>query len=55
MKYEITIQAIVTKTYTVEADDEDAAIEEAHQIFTVLSDDAPENYEQDVIEWSVVE
>lgn len=48
-KYNVTIKATVTKTYEVEAETEDQAIEEAHGIFSVLNDDTPEDYEEDTL------
>jgi hypothetical protein len=48
-KYDVTIRAIITKTYTVEADTEHEAISIAHEIFTVHADDTPEKFEQDVL------
>ena len=47
--YDITIQAVVTKTIQVEAEDSDAAIEAAHQEFSILNDDAEERYEQNTL------
>jgi hypothetical protein len=50
MKYEVTIEARITKTYTVEADNQDAAYELAHESFSVLPDEAQEHcYEQETI------
>lgn len=48
--YDVTIKAIVIKTYTVEAEDEDEASLIAHEDFTVESDDTPERYEQETLE-----
>jgi hypothetical protein len=48
--YKVTIRATVTKTYTVNASSEDEAVEEAHQIFSVLEDGVPEDYDQDTLE-----
>ena len=49
--YQVTIRATVTKTYEVEADNEDAAYEEANSIFSVLNEDGiDENYQQEVID-----
>ena len=48
--YDVTIKAIVIKTYTVEAEDEDEASLIAHEDFTVESDDTPERYEQETVE-----
>jgi len=50
MKYEVTIQARVVKTYTVEADNEDVAYELAHELFSVLNDDIPERYEEETLD-----
>jgi hypothetical protein len=44
--YDVQIEAIVTKTIRVNAIDEDAAYELAHEIFTVTRDDHEERYEQ---------
>lgn len=49
MKYEVTIEARISKTYTVEADNEDLAYELAHESFSVLPDEAKEHYEQETI------
>jgi len=46
--YEVEIAAVVRKTYTVEADNEDDAVQEANDIFSVLNDDTPEDYEQNL-------
>ena len=43
-KYDVTIRAIITKTYTVEANTEDEAIVDAHERFNVQADDTPEYY-----------
>jgi hypothetical protein len=48
--YEITIRATITKTYTVEAKNSDEAIELANELFSVLEDGAPENYEQETLD-----
>lgn len=48
--YNITIQATVTKTLTVEADCEDSAIEQATAEFTVDCDGGDESYDQQVVE-----
>lgn len=47
--YEVTIEARITKTYTVSAKNEDQAYENAHEIFSVLRDGAEEHYEQDSV------
>lgn len=49
--YNITIRATITKTYTVEADNEDAAYESANAVFSVLNEDGiDEHYTQEVID-----
>ena len=48
--YEVTIKATIIKTYTVNAENEDNAINIAHDYFTVQIDDAPERYEQETLE-----
>lgn len=50
MKYEVTIRATITKTYTVEAEDQDQAIQIANEEFDVNEDHTFENYEQDTLE-----
>jgi len=49
MKYEVTIEARVTKSYIVEADDVDEAIEIGHAHFSVLCDGTDEKYEQGLL------
>ena len=48
--FDVTIKATVIKTYTVQADDSDAAVEIAVADFSVLADDAEEHYEQEVLD-----
>ena len=48
-KYTVTIRAKVTKAYTVDAVDEDAAMEQANAQFSILNDGTPEKYEQFVL------
>lgn len=50
MKYKVTIQARVVKAYTVEAENEDLAYELAQELFSVLNDDIPERYEEEVLD-----
>lgn len=50
MRYEVTIEAKITKTYTVEADDTEEAVHIAHSKFNVNDDGTPEVYEQDLLE-----
>ena len=48
--YRVTIRATVTKTLTVEAENEDDAYEVASDGFSVLCDGDDENYEQDLVD-----
>jgi hypothetical protein len=48
-QYEITMRSVITKTYIIEAEDEGNAIEVAHESFSVLPDDMPERYEQEIM------
>ena len=48
--FEVTIKATVTKTYTVQADDSDSAMQIAFEGFSVLADDAEEHYTQEVLD-----
>ena len=45
--YAVTITATITKTYTVEAENKQTADILAHEQFSVLSADEPENYDQE--------
>lgn len=47
--YCVTITATVTKTYRIEAENLESAIENAHEIFNLLPDDADEHYDQQVV------
>ena len=47
--YYITIKASVTKTISIQAKNEDNAVAQAHEEFSVLNDGGDETYEQDVI------
>ena len=49
-KFEVTIRATVTKTYLVDSDNIESAIEDAHNYFSVIPDNAPEKYEQETID-----
>lgn len=49
--YSVTIEAVIRKTYTVEAEDEQRAQEEANQMFTV-EPDGDEYYSQQAIDVS---
>jgi hypothetical protein len=48
-QYDVTVRAIVTKTYRVDAKDEDEAVEEAHCVFSVLNDEVPEDYNEETL------
>ena len=48
--YEVTIRATVTKTLTVEAENEDAAYVAAHEEFSVLNTGDDENYTEETLE-----
>jgi hypothetical protein len=45
--YEVGIRATICKRLTIEAENEEDAIEAAHEQFSVLNDDIPENYDQE--------
>jgi len=47
--YKVTVRATVTKTLLVEAEDQDAAITEAHEDFTVALTDDLEDYEEETL------
>ena len=52
-KYEVTIRAVITKTYIIDLEENDsyeAAVEKAHEVFSVLQDNAPERYEQELLD-----
>ena len=48
-EFDVTIQAVVTKTIRVEAEDESKAYELACELFSVTSDEHDEKYEQDAL------
>jgi len=49
--YEVTIRATITKTYTIEASDNDEAANIVYEIFDIHNEpDVPENYEQEILE-----
>lgn len=49
--FEVTIEAVIRKTYRVEADDEQQAQEQAQEQFSVLNEPGvDEYYTQDVVE-----
>jgi hypothetical protein len=47
--YEVTIKATIIKTYTIEAESEAEAVATGNDIFSVEPDEAPERYEQEMI------
>jgi len=48
--YNVTIRATITKTLRVEAENEEAATERAHERFSVLKDCNDESYDQDCLD-----
>lgn len=44
--YDVTITATITKTYRVEAENADKAVEEANHYFSVIPDGTDEYYDQ---------
>ena len=57
-KYEVTIQAAITKTLLIEAKDSNSAEEAAHEQFSVLNDGPDEQYDQrtlDIVELKEIE
>ena len=47
--YDVTIRATIYKTFRVEAQDEDEAYVEAHELFNPHSGEAEERYEQETM------
>lgn len=47
--YKVTIQAVITKTFEVECEEEGQAYEEACELFSCDCDGVDEDYEQDCI------
>lgn len=48
--WRVTIKATVVKTLEVEADTEDAAVEEAHSLFSVLPEEGcKEDYDEETL------
>ena len=52
--YNVTIRATITKTYPVEAENEEQASEYGNEMFSVLNDDTDEDYTQDVLDTEYV-
>jgi hypothetical protein len=48
-RYSVTIEATIAKTYDVDADDEDAAMDEASELFN-CDPDIRDTYEQRVVQ-----
>jgi hypothetical protein len=48
--YNVTIQATITKTIRVEAEDRNMATIQAHEEFNVYSGEAEEHYDEQTIE-----
>ena len=53
--YDVVIEATVTKTIRVNAIDEDAAYDLAHEMFTVANDGNAEHYEQNTMDIDIYE
>jgi hypothetical protein len=53
--YAVTIKAIIVKTYTVQAPDENEALNLGHEVFSVDTDEAPEHYEQETVDVTEVQ
>lgn len=53
--YKVTIRAFITKEYEIEAENEDQAIEQGHDSFSVLCDGAPERYDQELVDVEEIE
>ena len=50
-KFEVTVEAVIRKTYTVEAEDVQKAQEQAQEMFSVLNEPGvDEHYDQQVLE-----
>lgn len=49
-QYSVTIRATITKTLLVEAENEQAATEQAHERFSVLNDGNDESYDQECLD-----
>lgn len=47
--FNVTIRATIEKTLRVEAEDEDAAYAEAHELFNPYSGEAEERYEEETL------
>jgi hypothetical protein len=54
-KYEVTIKATITKTYTIEAPDDLEAMNIGYEVFSVETDEVPEHYEQELVDVSEVQ
>ncbi len=54
-QYKVTIRAVVIKTLTVTADNEDEAVQAANGEFSVLCDGDEEDYQQDINDIKLVE
>jgi hypothetical protein len=52
--YDVTIQATVTKTIRVEAEDSNEATIQAHEQFNVHSEEGNEHYDEQTIELNEV-
>jgi len=48
-EYDVTIEAVVRKTIRISAISNEAAVELAHQCFSVSNTDEPEKYEENLL------
>ena len=48
--YEVTIKATIVKTYTIEAESQAEALATGNDVFSVECDEAPEHYEQEIMD-----
>ena len=54
--YEVTIQATITKTYKVKAEDNNSAADVVYEIFDIHNEpNVPEHYKQEIVESREVE
>ena len=47
--YQVTVKAVITKTFDIHSDSADAAAREAYELFNPYSGECEEKYEQEVV------
>ena len=52
---EVEVRATITKTYTIDAEDPQSAAEIASEIFSVLEDGTPEDYQEEQLSIKEIE